>query len=189
MKFLLPKLSMPRRALFLSGGILALSVVYFMIVPLLALYLSTELQASAGQIGIVLAVLAIANQGSQVFIGAISDRWGPKAVLSVGIFVDCIGYLGFAAAPSFPFQVILALALGLGTATVSLLGKVILAEEAKDNRAAAFALRAAAINIGAAAGPVIGSVFFGRFEAALIITAAVFALFWVILIRPMPSRK
>jgi DHA1 family multidrug resistance protein-like MFS transporter len=180
--------SVPRRALVLSGGILTLSVVYFMIVPLLALYLSDEMHSSPRRIGVILSVLAVSNQGLQVFVGVLSDRWSTRTVLSLGVFAVCLGFVGFATVPPFPLQLGCALALGVGTAATSLLGKAMLAEAAGGQRVAAFALRAAAVNVGAAAGPVVGALVFGWFRAALLATAGVYAAFWYTVVRTAPSQ-
>lgn len=178
---------LPRRALLLSGGILALSGVYFMIIPLLSLYMSARLHTSPSRIGIVLAVMAIANQGLQMFVGVLAGRWGVRSVLGWGIVIVCLGYLGFASTPPFSLQIASAFALGLGTAATSLLGKAMLADAAVEKRASAFALRAAAVNGGAAAGPVVGALLFGWFKITLLVTAAVYALFWLTLVRPAPA--
>lgn len=174
---------LPRRALYLSGGILALSVSYFMITPLLALYLSTELHSSPGRIGIVLSIMGLANQGLQVFIGAGSVRWGNRKLLSVGVTVACIGYIGFAVGRSFASQLICAFTLGLGNATISLVAKAMLAEQAAGKQTAAFALRSIAVNAGAAIGPIIGGLLFDRFQAVLLAATAINILFWLAIVR------
>jgi DHA1 family multidrug resistance protein-like MFS transporter len=179
----------PRRVLFLSGGILMLSVVYFMTVPLLALYLSTRLHSTPTQIGAVLSVMAVAQQGLQVFIGVLAERWGARTILGLGVAIICPGYLGFALGPPFPLQLVCGLAVGVGAATVSLLGKVMLADAAGGDTTSAFALRAVAVNAGAATGPIAGAVLFGWFEAALLATVSVYVLFWCTLVRAEPRRR
>jgi hypothetical protein len=72
---------LPRRALFRSTGIPVLSFSYFMVTPLLALYPPADQHTSPSGIGI---ILAITNEGCQVFIGVGSDRWGNRPLLRLG---------------------------------------------------------------------------------------------------------
>lgn len=174
---------MPRRALLLSAGIFVLSICSFMVVPLLALYLSRELHSPAGRIGIVLSVMSVANQGLQVVVGIVSDRFGSRPVLGVGVLLASLGYLGFASRPAFALQLVCAGTLGLGRAAISLVGKALLTVEAGDRRASALALRSVAVNAGAAIGPIIGGLLLGRFTVALWAAVAVHAIFWLALVR------
>jgi MFS transporter, DHA1 family, multidrug resistance protein len=183
-----PSLDLPRPALLLSGGIFVLSICSFMIVPLLALYLATELREPAGRVGVVLAVMAVANQGLQLFVGMVSDRLGSRAVFNLGILLASLGYLGFALAPPFALQVVCAFTLGLGRATISLVGKVLLTQEAGSQRASALTLRSIAVNAGASVGPIIGGLLFGRFGVVLVCVVVVHAVFWVALIRTIPRH-
>lgn len=180
---------LPRSTLVLSGGIFTLSICSFMVVPLLALYLASELHVPAGRIGIVLAVMAVANQGLQVVVGIVSDRLGSRTVFSLGVLAASVGYLGFAYGPPFPGQLAFAFALGLGRATISLVGKVLLTQEAGADPTAALTVRSIAVNAGAAVGPVIGGLLFGRFGAVLVAVVAVHALFWLVLIRTIPRHE
>jgi DHA1 family multidrug resistance protein-like MFS transporter len=182
------KQKVPRPAVFLSGGIFALSVCSFAIVPLLALYLSRELHTPAGRIGIVLSVLAVSNQGLQLFVGMAADRFGTRAILSMGVLCASAGYLGFAARPVFWAQLACALALGIGRATLSLGGKVLLTQEAGDAQASALTLRSVAVNAGAALGPLVGGLLLTRFTVALVGVVVVHALFWLALVRVVPPR-
>lgn len=177
---------LPARALALSGGITMLSLVYFMIIPLLALYMSEKLHTGTARIGVVLAVLGLANQGLQVVVGIAADRLGIRPVLTAGIAVACVGFVLMALGPSYWAQLVAAFALGLGTAATSVLGKALLIQAAGPHRMSALAVRAASVNAGAALGPVIGAALFGVFGLALGVTAVVYAVFWFVLVRPLP---
>jgi len=189
MKILKPWQELPGRAISLSVGITVLSLVYFMIIPLLALYLSVKLHTPSVRIGMVLAVLAVSNQGLQFVVGIISDRLGIKLILSLGIVVACLGFVGFALRPAFDAEMLCAFAVGLGTAATSVLGKALLVQMAGERRMSALAIRAAAVNGGAAVGPVFGALLFNMFPTALLATAAVYVAFWLILVRRMPGRS
>jgi DHA1 family multidrug resistance protein-like MFS transporter len=188
MRLTKPSFDLPRPAILLSGGIFVLSICSFMIVPLLALYLATELRVPAGQVGVVLAVMAVANQGLQLFVGVVSDRLGSRAVFNLGILAASLGYVGFALAPPFALQLVCAFTLGLGRATISLVGKVLLTQEAGGHRASALTLRSIAVNAGASIGPIVGGLLFGRFGAVLVGVVVVHAVFWLVLIRTIPRH-
>src|SRR3954453_8501625 len=121
-----PSFDVPRRTLLLSGGIFVLSIWSFMIVPLFALYLAPELPTPTGEIRIVLAVMAFANQGLHVLVGVVSDRVGSRMVFSAGVVAVSLGYVGFALGPPFPLQVLCGFSLCIGRTTISLLSKVLL---------------------------------------------------------------
>jgi MFS transporter, DHA1 family, multidrug resistance protein len=180
---------LPSRTVALSGGFFVLSVSYFMIVPLLALYMSTDLHTAPQIIGVVLAFFTVFSQGSQVFVGMLADRLGDRTVLTGGIVLVCIGYVGFASVQLLAAEIVCASALGLGNGIITVVGKAVLAAEAGEQRVSAFALRSVAVNLGAAAGPMAGGLLLGRFTAALYAAAVMHVLFWVVLIRPMPSRR
>lgn len=179
---------MPPRALVLSGGIFVLSICSFAVVPLLALYLSKELHVPAGRIGVVLSVMAVANQGLQVLVGIVADRLGTRTILGLGILCASAGYLGFAVRPSFWAQLACAFALGVGRATISLVGKALLTQEAGAAQASALTVRSVAVNAGAALGPLIGGLLLTRFAVALVGAVVVHALFWLVLVRIVPAR-
>lgn len=180
--------NVPRPAQAFLVGILFLGISHFMIVPILALYMSISLRASPSQIGVVLSVLVVTQQGLQVLTGLLSDRWGSCRMLTLGLASVCAGYVGFAIHPAFASQLLCAALLGTGTGAVSTVGKARLLELGGDSRVVTLTLRSAAINVGGGVGPLVGSLLLGRFEAALLVAAAINVLFWLGLVRGMPAQ-
>lgn len=176
------RLDLPGQAIALTGVILGLSISYFAVLPLLALYLSSALGTSPSAIGLVLGVLAVTSQGLQPVLGVLADRFGHRRALRTGVGFAVVGYAGFGLGPSLAGQLACALTLGVGNATMSLVAKAMLANHAGDNRRAAFALRSVGVNVGAAIGPLLGALFFQRFEVALFGAAAAYLVFGVPLV-------
>lgn len=180
--------AVPRPALGFLIGILFLAISHFMVVPVLALYLSTSLRTSPNLIGIVLSVLVVTQQGLQVVTGILSDRWGSQRLLTVGLAGVCVAYIGFALHPDFPAQLACAALLGTGTGAVSTVGKARLLELGSESRVVTLTLRSAAINFGAGIGPLVGALLLGRFEVALLVSVVINVLFWLGLVQGMPVR-
>ncbi|ALG13354.1 hypothetical protein AOZ06_46635 [Kibdelosporangium phytohabitans] len=171
-----------------ANGILLLAVCSFAIVPLLALYLTTDLGASAAQVGLVLALSALANQGLQVFIGMAADRVGSRVTLTTGITVACAGYIGFALGPGLAGQLAAGITLGAGRAMLSLVGKVLLLEVAGAGSASALTLRTMVVNAGSALGPALGGLLFGSYRLMLVIGVVVHVVVWLILVPHAVKR-
>ncbi|UJW29920.1 MFS transporter [Saccharothrix sp. AJ9571] len=182
MKITMRSTELPGRAAALSCAFFALSTGYFMIVPLLAVYLSSALDNSPQRIGLILAVFTVSSQGSQVFAGIVADRWSDRGVLVAGVMLSCWGFVGFAVTTATAAHVLNALALGFGNAILTVVGKAVLAAVSGERRVAAFALRSMAVNLGSAIGPMIGGLLFGRFAVALYGAAAMYLALGAILI-------
>lgn len=177
-----------RRVWVVANGILLLAVCSFAIVPLLALYLTTDLGASAAQVGLVLALSALANQGLQVFVGMVADRVGSRVTLTAGITVACAGYIGFAVGPGLVGQLAAGITLGLGRAMLSLVGKMMLLEVAGGDSAPALTLRTMVVNAGSAVGPALGGLLFGNYQSMLVVGVVVHVVVWLILVPYATGR-
>ena len=125
--------------------------------PIFALY-ATSLGASLGMLGLVTSVLGLARLASAVPAGVISDRLGPKTVLTAGMGLYAVSFVLYALAPA-PVWLIVPRVLQAGgmVATfpmgVAYIGDVV---EPRD-RPAAIGLYTAAMGSGFAVGPLIGS--------------------------------
>ena len=168
-------------------GILIITIGSFMVVPLLALYLQS-LGESPARIGVVLTVLIVTTQGLPVVTGMLSDRWGARALLVVGIVCRCLGYVGFALGHGFATYIGAALLVGVGGAAFNPVAKAVLAQTAGPLRVEAYALRSAAVNAGAAVGPAIGGLFFRQFQIVFATAVALLAVYLVVLLGGVRNR-
>lgn len=170
-------------------GILINTVGTFMVVPLLALYLRISMGEPADRIGVVLTVLIVATQGMPVVTGMLSDRWDARTLLSIGVISRIAGYLGFVLGHSFATFLASALLVGIGGAAFTPTAKAVLARSSGPLRLQAFALRSAAVNIGAAVGPLIGGLFFAQFKIVFAASIALLAVYLVVLRTTVPARR
>lgn len=186
--------SMGAQAQAMLIGILIMTVGQFMIIPLLALYLQVSLGESPARIGVVLTVVVVTAQGLPVITGMLSDRWGPRALLLIGIACRSLGFVGFALGHGFPLFVVSALLVGVGGAAFTPAAKAVLAQTSGPMRVEAFALRSAAVNAGAAVGPLIGGLFFTHFQLVFGVAVALQAAYLVVLLvavrsQPQPAAQ
>ncbi len=125
--------------------------------PIFALF-ATSLGASLGMLGLVTSVLGLARLASAVPAGVISDRLGPKTVLTAGMVLYAVSFVLYALAPA-PVWLVVPRVLQAGgmVATfpmgIAYIGDVV---EARD-RPAAIGVYTAAMGTGFAVGPLIGS--------------------------------
>jgi MFS family permease len=71
-----------------------------------------------GEIGMITAIYPAVWGLGQLFTGKMSDIFPKKNLLFIGMFLQALALFGFSIAETFPFFVILSVALGFGTALV-----------------------------------------------------------------------
>jgi len=73
---------------------------------------------SLGEVGVLVALYPAVWGVGQLATGALSDRWGRKHLITVGMLVQAAGLAGIAASDRFGWWAVAAVALGAGTAMV-----------------------------------------------------------------------
>ncbi|NNU97740.1 MFS transporter [Anoxybacillus sp. EFIL] len=162
-------------------GVLLIGIGYFMAIPLLSLYLSNYRGLSVFQIGLVLTVLTISQQGFTFFGGILSDRFGVKNSLIYGMLIRIIGFLTFAFSNNSCFFVISSIFVGIGGALFFPASKAIIATVPNSVKSEAFALRSIAVNIGASIGPLLGGLLY-KFEFKIVFLCATLVHFIFLLL-------
>jgi len=89
---------------------------FYILVPYLALHLSTTMGWSLGLTGLLLGTRQLSQQGLTFFGGLIADRIGWKAAIVGGVWIRALGFLGFAFAHTVPEFFFAAILSGLGGA-------------------------------------------------------------------------
>ncbi|MEU0879432.1 MFS transporter [Lentzea sp. NPDC005914] len=163
---------MPRSLTPLLVALLAMYATLQLVVPVLA-PLSRELDLSANQLGLVIAIAAVAVTLSSPLWGWLLDVAGPRTVLVAGLGLCVVGLGGFAAAVTFgldetltsdqAFVVVLAfrsvlLGAGLAVLPVAALAVAGIVTVDEGERTKAVGLVGAAQGLAALAGPPIGGV-------------------------------
>ncbi len=149
-----------------SGGFRRLAVliavnfvdmVGFMIVlPLLPFY-ALDLQASPETIGLLIAAFSIAQLVAAPFWGRVSDRYGRRPALLIGLTASAMAYVVFGFAGSLWLLFLSRLVQGAGGGTTGVAQAYVADTMAPRERAKALGWLSAATSAGVAFGPVIGS--------------------------------
>lgn len=157
---------------------------FYAIVPFLALHMSQNLALAGWMVGLVLGVRTFSQQGLFFIGGTLAERFGCRLLILCGCVVRIAGYLCFAFADSAWGMLAGACLTGLGGALFSpcleaLAARVDAQAPARANarRHGIFALFAVCGELGAVAGPLLGSLLFDiGFTCMALASAGVFLL-------------
>ncbi len=157
---------------------LGLIIIY----PLLPFY-ATRLGASAAVVGALVAAFAIAQLLSAPVWGWMSDHYGRRPAILVGLIVSAFGYVIFAFAGSLAMLFISRVVQGLGGGTIGVVQAYVADITEGKDRAKALGWLSAVTSLGAVIGPALGSILIslggraapGLGSATLCVLVAVFA--------------
>ncbi len=129
---------------------------HFMTVPLLALYMSANLHFGAAALASVMSANLLSAQALPLVAGAIADRFGSHMIITLGLFLRGVGFLGFGFCDGVMAWVCFAMIAGTGVACYE--GGVygVFGRQPKTCLSALFAANNQMLNTGAAVGPIIG---------------------------------
>lgn len=158
---------------------------FAMIFPLLPFY-ALRLEAPEWMIGWMIAVFSIAQLASAPLWGRISDRYGRRPAIILGLVGGAVSYTVFGLATSIWMLFLSRLIQGVGGGTTAVLQAYVGdASEPKD-RAKALGWLTSATSAGVMVGPAIGSLAYslgpaapGLIAATLCLTNVLFALRWL----------
>jgi multidrug resistance protein len=132
-------------------------MVGFMIVlPLLPFY-ALELRATPEIVGLLIAAFSIAQLVAAPFWGRVSDRYGRRPALLIGLTASAIAYVVFGFAESLWLLFVSRLVQGAGGGTTGVAQAYVADTMAPRERAKALGWLSAATSAGVAFGPVLGS--------------------------------
>ena len=157
---------------------LGLIIVY----PLLPFY-ATRLGASAAMVGALVAAFSVAQLLSAPAWGWMSDRYGRRPAILVGLLVSAVAYVIFAFADSLWLLFLSRIIQGLGGGTIGVVQAYVADISEQKDRAKALGWLSAVTSLGAVIGPAIGSLLVraggrtapGLGSAALCLMVSVFA--------------
>jgi MFS family permease len=88
---------------------------FFMVIPFFAIHLTRDVGMSSLQAGGLFAVLEFTRRGLGIAAGWVSDRFGASRVLTLGLLLEVVAYVGFAGVGrSFGAWVAVVALLGVG---------------------------------------------------------------------------
>ncbi|CAM3393329.1 hypothetical protein DESA109040_10815 [Deinococcus saxicola] len=143
------------RALLLS--LFLVNFGYFMVLPIMAVYLTTQRHFSSGEVGLIMALALGVQKALSLPAGLAADRLGRRGVLLTGLGLRVIGFALFGWGLTFPVVLIAAITSALGGALLGPPVRAQLAEEKDANiRKQLFILRQLVGNLGATLAPLAG---------------------------------
>jgi MFS family permease len=167
-------------------------IAFSVLIPVLPLY-AERLGATPGEVGLVLAVHALAQLLFLPAWGWVSDRVGRRPVILVSLF-GTVGAFGAMAAADTILWIYAARALsGFFAASVGTAQAVVTDVTSEDERAGGMGLIGASVGLGMVLGPVLGGLLAtvdekAPFYAVALLAAGNFALAWVRLPETRPAE-
>jgi MFS family permease len=128
-----------------------------MIIPLYPFY-AKEFGASGFEIGVIVAAFSVAQLLSAPIWGRVSDRYGRKPALLIGLGASVVAYIVFAFSTSVWMLILSRLIQGAGGGTTGVIQAYVADAVEPRNRAKGLGWLSAATNVGVMIGPALGSV-------------------------------
>ncbi|MDX8367745.1 MFS transporter [Cytobacillus sp. IB215665] len=165
-------------------GTLFARMATFMTIPFLAIYLTSVKGVSPGFAGAIIGISSIVGLFGGFIGGFLSDLYGQEKVMKYSIFIWIFVFVGFALAESVVTFFILNALNGLCRSFFEPSSRALLSKVTKPkNKLLVFNLRYAAINIGAAVGPLIGlKIGSSSSTSAFFVTAVIYSLYFIVLL-------
>lgn len=142
-----------QRLLWMQG---LMNASHFMTVPLLALYMASQLQFDSVALASVMSANLLCAQVLPVAAGAIADRMGSERLITFGLGLRGAGFLGFCAFDSTVAWTLSAMLAGTGVACYEGGVYALLGGQPKARLSRVFAANNQMLNLGAAVGPILG---------------------------------
>ena len=166
---------------------------FYAVVPFLAIFLRDDMLLSGAAIGLVLGLRTFSQQGMFLVGGALTDRFGGRAIILCGCVVRISGYLLLAISASLWGVILGACLTGIGGALFSPAIESLMAQagtqserEGKRSRSEWFALFSVCGELGSVIGPLLGALLTGySFQSVALGGAGVF-LFALIMVFCKP---
>lgn len=173
---------------------LAFNTGFYLVLPFLAVHLASDLALAAGTVALVLGLRTASQQGLFVVGGVLADRFGPRPLVLTGCAVRVVGFVLLGTTTSAAGVIAGALLTGVAAAMFSPAVEAELARAAGTpaaglDRREAFGLFSVAGQVGALAGPVLGSaLLLVGFRTTCLVAAAVFVVVLLGHWRLLPRR-
>lgn len=148
---------------------------FAMVLPLLPFY-ALKLKATPEMIGLLIASFSIAQLAAAPLWGRVSDRYGRRPALLVGLLASAVAYVVFAFANSIWLLLAARLIQGAGGGTTGVAQAYVADSIGPRDRAQALGWLSAATSLGVMLGPVVGSLASGLGASAPGLIAATLCL-------------
>lgn len=124
--------------------------------PQMVFYFYEELKWTTVQFGVVVGAYGLAMVFSQTALSQLSDRFGRKPVIVVGMLLTMTFYVGLAVVTSFGLMLVVALIAGLGTGlTMPAMSALYLDITSKQHRSRVMGIKESSAALGGVTGPLL----------------------------------
>lgn len=127
-----------------------------MIVPLVPYY-ATRMGATGLAVGIIIAAFSLGQLISAPAWGRLSDHYGRRPAILLGLGLSVVAYVGFAFANTLALLLVARLVQGIGAGTVGVLQAYVADSMDQEDRAKSLGWLSAATSLGVVIGPAFGS--------------------------------
>ena len=151
-------------------------------------FYATQFGASAFDVGLLFTLFSVAQFLTIPILGALSDRYGRRPVLLIGIAGEVVGYIVFGAATSLTVLYISRLVAGASSGNIGAAQAYIADISSPRERTRSFGLLGAAVSVGFLFGPAMGG-FLGQYDLRLpaFAAAALVVLNWITVLVWLPE--
>ncbi|GAC92018.1 major facilitator superfamily permease [Anoxybacillus flavithermus NBRC 109594] len=165
-------------------GTLFARMAMFMTIPFLAIYLTSVKGVSASLAGAIIGISSIVGLFGGFFGGYFSDRYGKEKMMKMSLLMWTFVFIGFATAESVWTFFLLNALNGLCRSFFEPSSRALLSQVTKqEHKLLVFNLRYAAINVGAAIGPLVGlKIGASSSTTAFFVTSFVYFLYFILLL-------
>ncbi|MDB4895102.1 MAG: Permease of the major facilitator superfamily, mdtH subfamily [Firmicutes bacterium] len=175
-------------------GLFMIAVGTSLVVPFFTIYLREKLGLTAMQIGMALTAKLVSSYGLTMVGGILSDRYGARATMTVGLLIRAFSYVGIATATGLGSVVAWSVVMGIGGALYLPASKTAMATLAgNQEKVKLFSMRNTANNLGVSIGPLLGVLaLFGNARLLFYVAALTYVLFaflTMFLVSPSPGER
>ena len=144
--------------------------------------------ASAFDVGLLFTLFSVAQFLTIPILGALSDRYGRRPVLLIGVAGEVVGYLLFGTATSLTMLYVSRLVAGASSGNIGAAQAYIADISSPRERTRSFGLLGAAVSVGFLFGPALGG-FLGQYDLRLpaFAAAALVVVNWITILVWLPE--
>ena len=160
---------------------------FYMVLPYLATYLTQSLGLAGALVGLILGLRSFSQQGLFVLGGTLTDRFGPRPVILVGVPIRIAGFVLLGLSTQLAGVVTAVVLIGFAAALFSPAVASSIARAAGEveqatglPRTQVFAMGSVSLQLGATLGPLIGTLMLlVDYRFACLVAAGIFVCVWL----------
>jgi len=143
-----------------------LTFAFALISPVMVFYVYNELNFSATQFGLLIGVYGLAMVLGQIVLGSLSDKYGRKPVIILGLIISSVFYVGMMFLSSVAICVVVSAIGGIGSALATSASSAYLLDISDEShRSQIMGIRGSLMALGEAVGPLLAVVISSRMTA------------------------